>query len=117
MNAVFRHRGDVVDYVPGSDVAAGDVVVQNDLVGVAKLDIQAGERGALAVTGVYTIPKATGSETAIAAGVKLHWNADDTVATPDTDDGGTPPTAFPYLGKSILAAGDDDETVQVRLSQ
>ena len=52
MNAVFRQRGDAVDYIPEADVSAGDVVVQNDLVGIAKLDIKAGERGALALTGV-----------------------------------------------------------------
>ena len=79
MNAVFRQRGDAIDYIPEADVAAGDVVVQNDLVGIAKLDITAGVRGALALTGVYTIPKATGAGTAIDAGVKLHWNASGAV--------------------------------------
>jgi predicted RecA/RadA family phage recombinase len=117
MNAVFKQRGDAIDHIPAADVNAGDVVVQNDLVGIAKLDIKAGERGALALTGVYAMPKAAGAGTAIAAGVKLHWNAGGALATPDADDGGTPPTAFPYLGKSILEAGDDEATVQVRLDQ
>jgi|SaaInlStandDraft_4_1057021.scaffolds.fasta_scaffold113581_1 predicted RecA/RadA family phage recombinase len=117
MNAVFRQRGDAVDYIPEADVSAGDVVVQNDLVGVAKLDIKAGERGALALTGVYAVTKATGAGAAIEAGVKLQWNATGAIVTPDTDDGGSPATVYPYLGKSTLAAGDDDETVQVRLDQ
>ena len=117
MNAVFRQRGDAVDYIPEADVSAGDVVVQNDLVGIAKLDIKAGERGALAPTGVYAVTKATGAGAAIEAGVKLQWNATTGVATPDADDGGSPATVYPYLGKSTLAAGDDDETVQVRLDQ
>jgi len=117
MNAIFRQRGESIDYVPATDVNAGDVVVQNDLVGIAKLDIKAGERGALALTGVYAMPKATGAGTTIAAGVKLQWNAAGAVATPSADDGGTPPTTFPYLGKSILAAGDDEATVQVRVEQ
>ncbi len=117
MTAVFRQRGDAVDHIPQADVAAGDVVVQGDLVGIAKLDIKAGQRGALAVTGVFAVPKATGAGTGIAAGTKLHWNATAGVATASADNGGTPPTAYPYLGKSILAAADADASVQVRLSQ
>ena len=117
MTAVFRQRGDAVDHIPQADVAAGDVVVQGDLAGIARLDIKAGGRGALALTGVFAVPKATGAGSAIAAGTKLHWDAAGAVATASADDGGTPATAYPYLGKSILAAGDSDAAVQVRLSQ
>ena len=60
MAAVFVHDGSSIDYTPGAAVAAGDVVVQGDLVGVAKLDIPANVLGALAVTGVFDFPKATG---------------------------------------------------------
>ena len=34
--AQFIHDGDEIDYTPGADVSAGDVVVQGDLVGVTK---------------------------------------------------------------------------------
>jgi len=117
MTATFKQRGDAVDYIPGADTPAGTVVAQNDLVGITKLDIKAGDRGALALTGVFAVPKATGGGTAIDAGVKLNWNAGAEQVTEDADDGGTPPVAYPYLGKSILAAGDDDATVLVRLEQ
>ena len=41
--AQFIHDGDSIDYTPTSaNVAAGDVVVQGDLVGIAKRDIPAG---------------------------------------------------------------------------
>lgn len=117
VKAVFRQRGDAIDYTPSEAVNAGDVVVLNDLAGVAKLDIKAGELGALALTGVYAVTKATGSGTAIAPGVKVYLDTTGQVATTDADDGGTPPDAYPYLGKCTLAAGEDDDTVQVRLDQ
>ena len=115
MSVKFIQRGDAVDYTPGADVKSGDVVVQGDLVGVAKLDIQTGKLGALAVTGLFDFPKATGGGSAITAGAKVYWNADDELATTDADDGGSPATPYPYIGKTVKAAADDDALVRVRL--
>ena len=111
MTAVFKHRGDAVDYVSEADVAAGAVVVANDLVGVAKLDLKAGKRGALALTGVYAVPKATGEGTALPFGVSVNWDGTNQRATTATGGGEVP------LGKVVVAASDTDATVQVRLSQ
>lgn len=110
--ARFIHDGNSIDHTPGSGVTAGDVVVQGDLIGIAKLDITAGTLGALAVTGVFDVPKATGTNTAITAGSKVYWDAGNSVATTDDAAG-----ANKYLGKTITAAGDDDATVRVRLEQ
>ena len=110
--AQFVHDGRSIDYTPGSDVTAGDVVVQEDLVGVAKLDIASGALGALAVDGVFDLPKATGVGEAIAAGAKVYWDVADQVAKTDDESG-----ANKSLGKTTKAAGDDDATVRVRLSQ
>ena len=112
MGARFVQRGDAVDYTPSSDVSAGDVVVQGELVGVAKLDIKADALGALAVSGVFDFPKEVGQGTAIAAGTKVYWNAGDKWATFD-DESGT----HKFIGKTVLAVGDDDEKVRVRISQ
>jgi len=112
MGARFIQTGDSIDYTPGADVAAGDVVVQADLVGVAKLDIKSGKLGALAVSGVFDFPKEVGQGTAIAAGTTVYWNAGDKWAT--LDDGGG---ANKLMGKTVLAVGDDDAKVRVRLSQ
>ena len=60
MDARYVQRGDAIDHTPAADVAAGDVVVIGKIVGVAKLDIKAGELGALALTGVYEVAKGTG---------------------------------------------------------
>ena len=110
--AQFIHDGNSIDYTPGADVSAGDVVVQNDLVGIAKLDIASGTLGALAVTGVFDLPKATGVGEAIAAGAKVYWDVADSEAKEDDEAG-----ANKLIGKTVKAAGDDDATVRVRLSQ
>jgi predicted RecA/RadA family phage recombinase len=112
MAVKFVQRGDAVDYTPDADVASGAVVVQGDLVGVAKLDIKADALGALAVAGVFDFPKATGEGTAITAGAKLYWDVAEAVAKADDETG-----ANKLIGKSVLAAGDDDATVRIRMTQ
>jgi len=57
--ATFVHDGNTIDYTPATDVAAGDVVVQGELIGVAKVPIPADKLGALAVTGVFDLPTRT----------------------------------------------------------
>ena len=51
--AKFIHDGNSIDYTPSADVAAGDVVVQGESVGIAKTAIAANLIGAIAVTGVF----------------------------------------------------------------
>ena len=110
--ATFVHDGKSIDYTPGGDVSAGDVVVQGDLIGIAKLDIAAGALGALAVAGVFDVPKTACVGEAIGAGVKVYWDVAESVAKTDDESG-----ANKYLGKTVAAAGDDDATVRVRLEQ
>jgi len=110
--ANFIQDGDSIDYTPGADVAAGAVVVQNDLIGVAKRPIAANTLGSLAVSGIFDFPKATGGGTAIAAGVSVYWDAGDGQAKTDSETG-----TNKFLGKTVKAAADADATVRVRLAQ
>ncbi len=110
--ATFIHHGDAIDYTPGANVGAGDVIVQNDLVGVAKQDIPANTLGSLSVTGVLDFPKATGGGSAIAEGLDVYWDEGNTLAT--TDDGAG---ANKKIGRSVAAADDDATTVRIRMSQ
>lgn len=110
MPAQFIQEGAAIDYTPGADVAAGAVVVTNDLVGLTKSLIKANTTGSLYVTGVYEVPKAAGVGTAIAFGITLYWNAAGQQATA-TAAGNKP------MGKCVRAASDADTTVRVRLSQ
>ena len=110
--ATFVHDGAAVDYTPSSDVAVGDVVVQGDLVGVAKQPIATDALGALAVAGVFDFPKATGGGTAIGAGANVYWDVADGEAKEDDESG-----ANKLIGKTVAAATDGEATVRVRLSQ
>ncbi len=110
--ASFAHEGAAIDFTPTADVSAGDVVVQGDLIGIARLDIKANVLGALAVTGVFDFPKATGGGSAIDVGLDVYWDEAEQVAKTDDEAG-----ANKKLGKTIAATVDTDEFVRVRLSQ
>ena len=112
MGAKFIQESSAIDYTPTADVSAGDVVVQGELVGVAKLDIEADALGALAVSGVFDFPKTAGVGEAISAGANVYWDVADGVAKEDDETG-----ANKLIGKTVAAAGDDDTTVRVRMSQ
>jgi predicted RecA/RadA family phage recombinase len=106
--ATFIHEGESIDYTPGADLTAGDVVVQGELVAIAKLDIKSGKLGALAVDGVYDFAKNTG--VAYTVGQLLYW--DDTANVVTTTSAGNK-----LIGKVVRAAASADTTVRVRLSQ
>jgi len=72
--ATFVQSGEQIDYTPNSAVAAGAVVVQGKLVGVAKQPIAANVLGALAVTGGFRGPKDSSNITAV--GTMLYWDED-----------------------------------------
>ena len=110
--ATFIHHGDAIDYTPGANVGAGDVIVQNDLVGVAKQDLPANVLGSLSVAGVFDFPKATGGGTAIDEGLDVYWDEGNTQATADSGAG-----TNKKLGRSVAAADDAAEMVRVRMSQ
>jgi predicted RecA/RadA family phage recombinase len=102
----YVQKGEAVDYRPTEAVAAGDVIVQGSLVGVARLDIEAGTLGSLAVVGVFDAPKAFGE---IAVGTPLYWDAENKQAS-------VTQSGKQYLGKSVAFAADNDEVVRVLLN-
>ncbi len=108
--ATFVSDGSAIDYTPAADVAAGSVVVQGELVGVAARPIPANTTGGLVVDGIFDFPKAKGAGTAIAVGAILYWNATAQQAT-------TTSAGNKGIGKTVRAASDDDEKVRARLSQ
>lgn len=110
--AVFFHDGDAIDYTPGADVASGDVVVQSDLIGVAKREIKANTLGALAVKGVFDVAKEGGVAVTFAVGDKVYWDDTNNFAVA-TDGAG----ANKLMGKAVAVAADADTSVRVRLSQ
>lgn len=107
MNFKFVAPGESIDYIPASAVAAGDVVIQGSLVGVAKTDIPANQLGALAVTGLFDVTKTT---VAITAGAKVYWNTTSSFAT-NVASGNT------YIGLAAEAVASGGATVKVLLNK
>lgn len=108
MKARYIQRGESIDYVPESDVPAGEIVRLGNLVGVTKLDIKGGELGALALTGVYEVE--TGGRS-INHGeiVSLDTETGKAVAS------GTPGSVV--FGYAVGSAIESDTTICVLLSQ
>lgn len=110
--ATFRHQGAAIDHTPAADLAAGDVVVQGELLGVARLDIKANTLGALAVEGVFDFPKAVGPSSALPTGSDVFWDEASQQATADSGAG-----ANKKIGRVVRDASDGDAIVRIRLSQ
>ena len=106
MLARFVQDGLAINYRPAEAVAAGDVVVLGNLVGIARLDIAADTLGSLATVGVFEIDKAA---EAVTVGAVLYWNATAKKVTATA-------TGNIYIGKAVTAAGAADEKVCVMLN-
>lgn len=104
--ADYFQDGDLIDYTPGSAVAAGDVVVIGSLVAVAPRPIAANTLGAVAVEGVWSIAK--GAEN-IAAGTKVNYYATSGVVTAAS--------TGVACGYAVAAAATGASTVKVLLLQ
>ncbi len=80
--AIFVHgEGIAIDYTPASAVDAGEVIVQGELVSVAKLAIAADALGALHTGGVWDLAKSTGTTDSFSAGDDIYWDDTSNVAT------------------------------------
>jgi predicted RecA/RadA family phage recombinase len=115
MQATFIQTGSTIDYTPdGSDVDAGDVVVQNNSVGVAKHKILDGELGALATEGIFDFAH---DAVAKSAGEAVYWDADGNPVGGTAGSGCATKTSTnnTYIGKVVEAATDSDTSVRVRL--
>lgn len=109
MQAQYVHDGKAVDFTPAVDVTVGSIVIQGDLVGITKRDIQAGSLGSVAVEGVFDVPKDPADAVAFDAGAKVYV---DDVGNVVTDEVGNK-----YLGKVVTDAAETESFVRIRLSQ
>ena len=109
--ARFVQSGTAVDFIPATDIPAGTIVVAGDLVGVTKLDIKAGELGALATVGVFDVVKGDGVSLAFDYGKAVYWNAATKKVADATGAG------LVLLGKAVQPGGSpaDSGTVRVRI--
>jgi predicted RecA/RadA family phage recombinase len=107
-------QGDcLIDYTPSAAVAAGDVVMLEDLFAVAPRPIAANALGAVSVDGVWSVAKATG---AVSQGAIVYWNHTDSVITTSSSSGGQNAVTYKRAGKAAKAAASGDATVQVLIN-
>ncbi len=114
MQGIFVQEPQSIDYTPGADVAAGQVVVLTPLVGIAKSPILSGVLGALAIEGIFDVVQ--GAVT-FAQGQAVYWDAD---GDPVGGDAGTgcaveSATGNTFMGFALAATLTTDETVRVAL--
>ena len=69
----YIQEGREIDYTPTAAVAAGDVIVQSRLVGIAKAPIAVGELGSLSIAGAFDVDQAA---EIIVAGAPVYWDED-----------------------------------------
>lgn len=101
-----------IDYTPGSAVAVGDVVVRGSLFCVADRPIAANTQGALAIEGVFTLPKST--SVSVSQGDVVYWTG--SAITTAANSGGQSPTAYDRAGFAAAAETQAATTVKVILN-
>jgi len=104
----YIQEGDVLDHIAAAAIASGDVILIGKRIGVAVTDIALGDTGALAVEGVFDLPKVTTQ--APAQGVLLYW--DDTAKLITTI-----ATANTLSGYAAAPAVNGDLTVQININR
>ncbi len=115
MQAILRQNNGNIDHTPGSNVAAGDVVVLGSFIAIALRDIAASTLGAVAVDGVFRGAKVAG---AIAIGDPLYWDADGDPVGGTAGTGGLTVNGSlgNFAGYAIAAALDAGTTVDFVLA-
>ena len=105
MKARYIQKGESIDFRPETDVKTGTIFPFKGFVGITRLDIRAGELGALAVSGVFESPK---GDEAIDVGDAVYWDAANEVATKTVTD--------IYLGTAVYNAQASAEFVYYQLN-
>lgn len=106
--------GEQIDYTPGSDVTAGDVVVIGSIPTIARTDITSGRKGALSLEGAYDVPQVSGGFT---AGDSVYWDPTGNPVGGTAGSGAATSTSSgTYLmGFAIATSGASDTFVRVKL--
>ena len=72
MQARYIQRGESIDFLPDRDIAAGEIVIRNGLVGVARIPVKKGTLGSLALSGVFDVTKTV--HCAFSVGAAVYWD-------------------------------------------
>lgn len=107
MTNKYVMTGQVLDYVAGSNIAVGAVVLMVNRIGVALAAIASGATGAVAVQGVFTVAKL--STDVVAQGDLLYWDAGNSRLT-------TTASTHKVAGYAAKAAGNGVTTVEININ-
>lgn len=102
----YIQEGKALNYTAGADITSGQFVLMGAIGGVAKTAIANGKVGAVHISGVFSVPKASG---AVTQGQKLYWNSDNSNLT-TTASGNT------IVGVAAAPAASGDATVAILLN-
>ena len=90
----------------GADIVSGDFVLIGAIGGIAKTNIADGKVGAVHITGVFSVVKASG---AVTQGQKLYWSSTNSNLT-------TTATGNTIVGVAAEAAASGDSNVRILLN-
>ena len=107
MTTKYVMSGDVIDYVAGSAVTSGQVLLIGGRVGVALAAIASGATGAVRMLGIFTIAKL--SSDVVTVGAALYWDNTNSRMTL-TSAGNT------LAGLATAAAGNGVTTVEISIN-
>ena len=79
MKARFYQDGKTIDYTPTAALAAGDVVVLGNIIGIAQTDVPANTLTGLDIEGVFEFVKKAND--VVTAGALIYWDTENKVAT------------------------------------
>lgn len=114
--ALYYAEGKVIDYTPVAAVAAGEVVLIDTVPCIAPVAIAAGEKGVLAVSGIWQVPQAA---EIITAGDAVYWDANGDPYGGTAGSGAATETATgnTCLGKCVETTTATDTYCKVLLNQ
>ena len=111
--AIYRAKGDKIDYTPVGAVIAGQVIVLGDIIGVAEKDIPAGDVGSLSVKGSWDLPK---TSDAFSQGDDVFWNASGNPVVGTAGTGAADNATGVLIGKAADDAAGTDAYVRTVLT-
>lgn len=118
MQGIYIAEGREIAYTPVSAVVAGKVIVQANLVGIAKTAIAAAELGALSVSGLFDVDQAA---EIIPAGAPVYWDADGNSVAGVAGAGAATATAtgntFMGFAQALTAAADSYVRIALRSAE
>ncbi len=110
---LYQDENDSIDYTPGSDVIAGQVVEIGTIPLIAPSAIASGAKGSLKTEGIWKVPKTTDT---FSAGDAVYWNSAGSPVVGTVSTGAADNATGNLMGYAVADALTGDTYVYVSLS-